>query len=98
MKSDIPHPVFVEHLREGGGDITRLDQLPRHKRTQKRIQLFVPNLRFLLLFRGVFALLRHERMFFDIRSQSCESFCAFDEKSFLFPLKFWVIVQFMVFR
>ena len=65
-------------------------------RTQNRIQLFVPILRFLLLFRGIFALSRHKKHIFDRRSQSSESFCAFGGWAFLFALNLWVIVKIMV--
>ena len=68
----------------------------RQIRTQDRIQLFVPILRFLLLFRGIFALSRHKKHIFDRRSPSSESFCAFGGWAFLLALNLWVIVIIMV--
>ena len=69
---------------------------PHQIRTQNRIQLFVPILRFLLPFRGIFALSRHKKHIFDRRSPSSESFCAFGGWAFLFALNLWVIVKIMV--
>ena len=69
---------------------------PHQIRTQNRIQLFVPILRFLLLFRGIFALSRHKKHIFDKRSSSSERFCTFGGWAFLFALNLWVIVKIMV--
>ena len=41
--------------------------MSHHKDTQNRIQGIVPILRFLLLFRGIFALSRHKNHIFDRR-------------------------------
>ena len=71
-------------------------RLPHQIRTQNRIQLFVPILRFLLLFGGIFALSRHKKHIFDRRSPSSESFCAFGGWAFLLALNLWVIVKIMV--
>ena len=65
-------------------------------RTQNRIQLFVPNLRFLLLFRGIFTLSRRKKHILDRRSPSSESFCTFGGWAFLFALNLWVIIKIMV--
>ena len=46
-------------------------------RTQNRIQLFVPILRFLLLFRGILALSRHKIIVYDKKSLSFRGVCAF---------------------
>ena len=70
--------------------------LLRQIRTQNRIQLFVPILRFLLLFRGIFALSRHKKRIFDKRSPSSERFCTFGGWAFLLALKLWVIIKIMV--
>ncbi|MBQ2710458.1 MAG: hypothetical protein IJF66_00770 [Clostridia bacterium] len=51
--------------------------MSHHKDTQNSIQGIVPILRFLLLFRGIFALSRHKNHIFDRRSTSSDSFCAF---------------------
>ena len=67
-----------------------------HKETQNRIQEIVSILRFLLLFRGSFALLRHKKPIFDRRSPSSESFCAFGGWAFLLALNLWVIVKIIV--
>jgi hypothetical protein len=56
----------------------------------------VPNLRFLLLFRGIFALSRHKKHIFDKRSPSSERFCTFGGWAFLFALNLWVIVKIVV--
>ena len=69
---------------------------PHQIRTQKRIQLFVPILRSLLHFRGVFALSRHKKHIFDKRSPSSERFCTFGGWAFLFALNLWVIVKIIV--
>ena len=58
-------------------------------RTQNRIQLFVPILRFLLPFRGIFALSRHKKHIFDKRSPSSERFYTFGGWAFLLALKLW---------
>ena len=71
-------------------------RLPHQIRTQNRIQLFVPILRFLLLFRGIFALSRHKKHIFDKRSSSSERFCTFGGWAFLFALNLWVIIKIMV--
>ena len=69
---------------------------PHQIRTQNRIQLFVPILRFLLLFRGIFALSRHKKHIFDKRSPSSERFYTFGGWAFLLALNLWVIVKIMV--
>ena len=69
---------------------------PHQIRTQNRIQLFVPILRFLLPFRGIFALSRHQKYIFNRRSLSSESFCAFGGWAFLLALNLWVIVKIVV--
>ena len=69
---------------------------PRQIRTQNRIQLFVPILRFLLPFRGIFALSRHKKHIFDKRSPSSERFYTFGGWAFLLALNLWVIVKIMV--
>ena len=56
----------------------------------------MPILRFLLPFRGIFALSRHKKHIFDKRSPSFESFCAFGGWAFLFALKLRVIVKIVV--
>ena len=50
---------------------------PLQIKTQKRIQEIVPNLRFLLLFRGIFALLRLNFIVCDKKSLSFEGVCDF---------------------
>ena len=57
----------------------------------------MPNLRFLLLFRGIFALWRYKKHIFDRRSLSSESFCAFGGWAFLLALNLWVIVKIIVY-
>ena len=69
---------------------------PHQIRTQNRIQEIVSILRFLLPFRGIFALLRHKKHIFDRRSPSSERFCTFGGWAFLFALNLWVIVKIMV--
>ena len=69
---------------------------PCQIRTQNRIQEIVSILRFLLPFRGIFALLRHKKHIFDRRSPSSERFCTFGGWAFLFALNLWVIVKIMV--
>ena len=56
---------------------------PHQIRTQNRIQEIVSILRFLLPFRGIFALLRHKKHIFDRRSPSSERFCTFGGWAFL---------------
>ena len=70
--------------------------MARQIRTQKRIQLFVPILRFLLPFRGIFTLSRHKKHIFDKRSPSSERFYTFGGWAFLLALNLWVIVKIMV--
>ena len=82
----------AEAPRAETADTRRLN----HKRTQNRIQEIVPILRFLLLFRGIFALSRHKKHIFDRRSPSSESFCAFGGWAFLLALNLWVIVKIVV--
>ena len=62
-------------------------------RTQNRIQLFVPILRFLLPFRGIFALSRHKKHIFDKRSPSSERFYTFGGWAFLLALKLRIFVK-----
>ena len=69
---------------------------PHQIRTQNRIQEIVPNLRFLLPFRGIFALSRHKKHIFDKRSPSSERFYTFGGWAFLLALNLWVIVKIMV--
>ena len=64
-------------------------------RTQNRIQEIVSILRFLLPFRGIFALSRHKKHIFDKRSPSSERFYTFGGWAFLLALKLWVIVKIM---
>ena len=58
-----------------------------------RIQLFVPILRFLLPFRGIFALSRHKKHIFDKRSPSSERFYTFGGWAFLLALKLRIFVK-----
>ena len=56
----------------------------------------MPILRFLLPFRGIFALSRHKKHIFDKRSPSSERFYTFGGWAFLLALKLWVIIKIMV--
>ena len=108
MTNAKPYCIIEKPLREWRNRQTRTfegrvssmygfkSRLPHQIRTQNRIQLFVPILRFLLPFRGIFALSRHKKHIFDRRSPSSESFCTFGGWAFLFALNLWVIVKIMV--
>ena len=91
--------------RDYVADRSRFESLQLHQkllgcysqiRTQNRIQEIVPNLRFLLPFRGIFALSRHKKHIFDKRSPSSERFYTFGGWAFLLALNLWVIVKIMV--
>ena len=80
--------------RGHGFESRHFDQI----RTQKRIQLFVPILRFLLLFREIFTLSIINFMVFDKKSLSSFGFATSGDRLFLLSLKLWVFVKFIVFR
>ena len=62
-------------------------------RTQNRIQEIVPNLRFLLLFRGIFTLLSANFKVYDKKSLSSEVFVLSVDEFFWLLLKLWVFVK-----
>ena len=61
---------------------------PHQIRTQKRIQLFVPILRFLLLFRAIFAFLKHKIIVYDKKSRSLKVFASSVDMLFCNFVKF----------
>ena len=74
------HPLLAQLDRVPDSDsVGRGFESPRagQIRTQNRIQEIVPILRFLLLFRGAFALLMHEKPILRLKSPSPEFVCAF---------------------
>ena len=65
-------------------------------RTQNRIQEIVPNLRFLLFFKYVFAILRHKSISCDKRAHLSMLFVSSVDGLFLFSLKLWIFVKIAV--
>ena len=63
--------------------------LLRQIRTQNRIQEIVSILRFLLLFRGIFALFGVNFIVCDKKSLSFQGICAFGGWALLLSLKLW---------